>query len=378
MAQSSDRGDRNAVRLAGIGKTYIGNAAPAVQPTDLRVEEGSFFSILGPSGCGKTTLLRIIAGFEYPTEGRVYIGDRDVTSLSPRHRDIAMVFQDYALYPHMSAANNIAFNLRNQGRPKSEINRRVGEIAATLGIEPLLGKRPGQLSGGERQRVALGRALIRRPRVFLMDEPLSNLDVKLREAMRIELGRLHQELGVTTIYVTHDQSEAMTLSTRLAVMRGGVLQQVGRPDEVYSQPANVFVAKFIGSPSMNVFRMRRDGALLLAANDPESSLVLPTETMLADKAEALVGVRPHDLRVVEATEVAGIHAVVSLIEHFGRQNCLVCRPRTGAAYVHEQQAIQVETQAGVVYGIGQPIRLAASPAALRLFTLDGKAIAAPR
>ena len=375
MAQSSSRSAQGAVRLDGIGKTYAGNTSAALQPIDLGIEEGSFFSILGPSGCGKTTLLRIIAGFEYPTEGRVFIGDRDVTSLSPRHRDIAMVFQDYALYPHMTAADNIGFNLRNQGVARDEVRRRVGEMAAKLGIEPLLGKRPGQLSGGERQRVALGRALIRRPRVFLMDEPLSNLDVKLREAMRIELGRLHQEIGVTTIYVTHDQSEAMTLSTRLAVMRGGVLQQVGRPDEVYAQPANVFVAKFIGSPSMNIFRMRRDGSHLRAVDDPESSLPLPPHIALADQAEALVGVRPHDLRVM-AADAAGIHVIASLSEHFGRHNMIVCQPRAGAAFVHEGEAIQVETPPTVMFDAGQEIRLTADPASIRVFSLDGQAIPA--
>ena len=364
------------MRLEQIGKTYTGNAAAALQPIDLKIEEGSFFAILGPSGCGKTTLLRIIAGFEYPSDGRVFIGDRDVTSLSPRHRDIAMVFQDYALYPHMSVANNIGFNLRNQGAPRKEVKRRVGDMAAKLGIERLLNKRPGQLSGGERQRVALGRALIRRPRVFLMDEPLSNLDVKLREAMRIELGRLHQELGVTTIYVTHDQSEAMTLSTRLAVMRDGVLQQVGRPDEVYSQPANVFIAKFIGSPSMNILRVRRDGSVLSAVDDPETNLPLPPGIAIADQAEVLAGVRPHDFRITNASDTNGVHAIVSLTEHFGRHNCVVCQPRAGTGYVHDQQAIQVETPSGVNYSVGQTIRLSADPAAIRVFGLDGKAIPA--
>jgi ABC-type sugar transport system ATPase subunit len=373
LARSRSDGG-GAVRLAGVGKTYAGNTVPSLQPIDLTIEEGCFFSILGPSGCGKTTLLRILAGFEYPSEGRVFIGNRDVTALSPRHRDIAMVFQDYALYPHMTVANNIGFNLRNQGLPRDEIRRRVGEVATKLAIESLLGKRPGQLSGGERQRVALGRAIVRRPRVFLMDEPLSNLDLKLREAMRIELGRLHQEIGVTSVYVTHDQSEAMTLSARLAVMRGGVIQQVGPPDEVYGRPANVFVARFIGSPSMNILRMRRDGSQLRAVDDPESSLMLPGETSLADGAEALVGVRPHDFRVVPAGGETGVHAAATLTEHFGRHGMVVCQPRTGTAIIPDEVAIQVETPAGVVFDAGQPIRLGADPAAIRLFTLDGQAI----
>jgi ABC-type sugar transport system ATPase subunit len=258
---------------------------------------------------------------------------------------------------------------------RDEINRRVGEIAATLSIKHLLGKRPAQLSGGERQRVALGRALIRRPRVFLMDEPLSNLDVKLREAMRIELGRLHQEIGVTTVYVTHDQSEAMTLSTRLAVMNGGVLQQVGRPEEVYAKPANVFVAKFIGSPSMNIFRMRREGAYLRGIDDRESLLPLPTDTTLADGVEALVGIRPHDLRVAASTnDSTGIRAVASLTEHFGRHNIIVCQPRSGPGLVHDGDAIQIETAAGNVFVGGQLIDLTADPATIKLFRLDGESI----
>ena len=234
------------VRLDGVSKTYPGTPRPAVDGVDLAIEAGSFFSILGPSGCGKTTLLRIIAGFEFPDAGQVHIGERDVTGLSPRNRDIAMVFQDYALYPHMTAEQNITFNLRNRRVPRAEIAERLSDTSELLGIDDILKKRPAQLSGGERQRVALGRAMIRRPKVFLMDEPLSNLDLKLREAMRIELGRLHQELGITIVYVTHDQTEAMTLSTELAVLRDGIIQQVGKPGcglrpagEYFCRPASL-------------------------------------------------------------------------------------------------------------------------------------------
>jgi multiple sugar transport system ATP-binding protein len=377
LARSSDVGEPSAVHLDGVSKIYSGSTAPALQRLDLQIEEGSFFSILGPSGCGKTTMLRIVAGFEYPSGGRVYIGGRDVTALSPRHRDIAMVFQDYALYPHMSAARNIGFNLRNQKISRNEVDRRVGDMAVKLGIEHLLPKKPAQLSGGERQRVALGRALIRRPQVFLMDEPLSNLDLKLREAMRLELGRLHQGLGITTIYVTHDQAEAMTLSTRLAVMRGGVLQQVGLPDEVYAQPANAFVARFIGSPSMNLIRMRRDGGLLRGIDDPESCLPMPCNVGLADQSEVLVGVRPHHLRIAGETQVQGIRGIVTLTEHLGRNNYVVCQPRAGTTYLHEQDAIQIETAAGVIYSAGNSLTLTASPESIRLFDLSGQAIQIP-
>ena len=361
-----------AVQLAGISKTFSGGNQAALQGLDLVIEPGSFFAVLGPSGCGKTTMLRIIAGFEYPTQGRVYIGDHDVTSLSPRNRDIAMVFQDYALYPHMTAAQNIGFNLRNRRIPKPEVASRVDQMARLLDIEHLLNKKPAQLSGGERQRVALGRALIRRPRVFLLDEPLSNLDLKLREAMRIELGRLHQRLGVTTVYVTHDQAEAMTLSTRLAVMRGGELQQVGKPDEVYAHPANTFVARFIGSPSMNLFRMRRDGSLLRAVDHSDSCLPMPLGVELVDGVEVLVGVRPHDLRVTASG--LGIDVTVTLTEHLGRNNYVICQPGANTGYLHEQDAIQIETAVGDVYDSGTGIRITAPAETVRLFQLDGVAI----
>jgi ABC-type sugar transport system ATPase subunit len=366
------------VQLEAVSKTYAGSNAAALQPINLDIDEGSFFSILGPSGCGKTTMLRIVAGFEYPSEGRVHIAGRDVTGLSPRHRDIAMVFQDYALYPHMTVANNIGFNLRNRGIARADAEHRVAAIAAKLAIEHLLRKKPAQLSGGERQRVALGRALIRRPRVFLMDEPLSNLDLKLREAMRVELGRLHQELGITTIYVTHDQAEAMTLSTRLAVMRGGVLQQVGLPDEVYENPANSFVARFIGSPSMNLFRMRRDNALLRGIDDPESCLPMPSGTNVADQREVLVGVRPHDFRVSDNAQLPGIRVFVTLTEHLGRNNYVICQPRPGATFLHEQHTIQMETPTNFVCPAAKSLILTASPDAIRLFAIDGQALQNPR
>jgi ABC-type sugar transport system ATPase subunit len=279
------------------------------------------------------------------------------------------VFQDYALYPHMTVEQNIGFNLRNRRVPRREVARRVRDTTEMLGIAHLLRKKPGQLSGGERQRVALGRALIRRPRVFLMDEPLSNLDLKLREAMRIELGRLHQELGITTMYVTHDQAEAMTLSTRLAVMRGGRVQQVGAPDEVYAQPTNTFVARFIGSPSMNLFRMRREDGLLRGIDHPDACLPLPADSELPSRAEVLVGVRPHDLHV--ATNEAGIPVIVDFTEHLGRNNHVICEPRDSRAYLHDQETIQMETRAGVAYESGVELVLTADAELIRVFDLDG-------
>ncbi len=363
------------VRLEGVSKTYPGQKVEAVADVSLEVEPASFFSILGPSGCGKTTLLRIIAGFEYPDAGRVFIGEDDVTELSPRDRDIAMVFQDYALYPHMTVAQNIGFNLSNARVGKREIRARVEETAETLHINDLLDKKPGHLSGGEQQRVALGRALIRQPKVFLLDEPLSNLDLKLREAMRIELASLHRELGITTVYVTHDQAEAMTLSTRLAVMSTGRLQQTGEPDAVYARPNNTFVARFIGSPSMSLFRVQRDGDCLRGVDHPDASLPLPTVDELADGDTVLAGVRPHDLKLSESSISPGIPVEVSLTEHLGRNNYVVCRPRGSSGFLYdEEEAIQVETPPGVFYDAGTELTLTAEPSGIRIFSDDGATI----
>jgi len=237
------------VRLEHITKAYKG--APVVDDVNLEVKEGEFLVLLGPSGCGKTTTLRMVAGLERPTKGDVYIGDSLVTDVEPKDRDIAMVFQSYALYPHMTVHDNLAFPLKMHKQTKSEIEERVTKAATILEIGDLLKRRPKELSGGQRQRVALGRAIVRDPKVFLMDEPLSNLDAKLRVQTRVELKNLQKRLGTTTVYVTHDQAEAMTLADRVALMRQGVIQQVGSPTEVYAHPANKFVAGFLGSPTMN-------------------------------------------------------------------------------------------------------------------------------
>jgi multiple sugar transport system ATP-binding protein len=224
----------------------------AVNDLELGIEDGEFMVLVGPSGCGKTTALRMLAGLEKVTKGRILIGDRVVNNIAPQHRDIAMVFQSYALYPHMTVYDNLAFGLRNQKIGKTDIERRVRRAAEILGLDPLIKRKPKQLSGGQRQRVALGRAIVREPAAFLMDEPLSNLDAKLRVQTRAEILKLQNELETTTIYVTHDQVEAMTMGDRIAVMSGGVLQQVGTPEEVYTNPVNIFVAGFIGSPAMNL------------------------------------------------------------------------------------------------------------------------------
>jgi multiple sugar transport system ATP-binding protein len=239
------------IALEGITKRYQ-DGTTAVRSLDLSIADGELMVLVGPSGCGKTTALRMVAGLEEITEGTILIDGRPVNDMEPRDRDIAMVFQSYALYPHLTVRDNMGFSLKYRKTPKQEIRRRVDEAARILELEELLGRKPRQLSGGQRQRVAMGRAIVRQPRAFLMDEPLSNLDAKLRVQMRAEIGRLQRSLGVTTIYVTHDQTEAMTLGSRVAVLRHGVLQQVASPQELYRRPANLFVAGFIGSPAMNL------------------------------------------------------------------------------------------------------------------------------
>src|ERR1700729_2668792 len=244
------------VTLHRATRRYSGADRPAVDRLDLSVGDGEFVVLVGPSGCGKTTSLRMIAGLEAVDSGRILIGTRDVTDADPKDRDVAMVFQNYALYPHMNVAQNMGFALKIARLTKSEILERVLDAARLLALEPYLDRKPKDLSGGQRQRVAMGRAIVRRPQVFLMDEPLSNLDAKLRVQMRIEIARLQQRLGTTTVYVTHDQTEAMTLGDRVAVMRGGLVQQVDAPQRLYEEPANLFVAGFIGSPPMNLTPVR--------------------------------------------------------------------------------------------------------------------------
>ena len=239
-----------AIRLESVRKEF--GSVTAVDDVSLEIGDGEFLVLVGPSGCGKSTLLRMIAGLEDSTGGEIRIGDRDVTDLAPRSRDIAMVFQTYALYPHMTVRQNMGYGLKARRTPKQEIAQRVDEVAELLGLAPLLDRRPAQLSGGQRQRVAMGRAIVRQPQAFLLDEPLSNLDAKLRVGMRASLAQLHQRLGVTTVYVTHDQTEAMTLGQRVAVMRDGQILQCDRPQVLYAEPRNLFIAAFIGSPAMNL------------------------------------------------------------------------------------------------------------------------------
>jgi multiple sugar transport system ATP-binding protein len=281
------------IRLERATKIYP-NGVRAVDEVDLEIRDGEFMVLVGPSGCGKSTLLRMIAGLEEVTEGSVFIGDQDVTQLRPRARDIAMVFQNYALYPQMTVDENLGFGLKLRRVPKPDRVSRVREVARTLGLNALMERKPAFLSGGQRQRVAMGRAMVREPKAFLMDEPLSNLDAKLRVSMRSELARLHERLRVTTVYVTHDQVEAMTLGQRVAVLRDGVLQQCDTPQALFHRPVNLFVAAFIGSPSMNLVEAAVENGRVMFA---DVALPLPSGSPLrADGGRVILGVRPTDIR----------------------------------------------------------------------------------
>ncbi len=319
----------SAVRVENLWKRY--GKVEAVKGISFEVKEGEFTVLLGPSGCGKTTTLRCIAGLELPNDGKIYFDTEDVTPLSPSARNIAFVFQLYALYPHLSVYDNIAFPLRAEGVPREEIKKRVDEVVRLLQIRDLVHLKPRKLTSGQKQRVALGRAIVRRPRVFLLDEPLSNIDAKLRETTRGELKKLQKSIGATTIYVTHDQVEAMTMADKIVVMNFGDIQQIGSPLEVYHYPANLFVARFIGSPGMNfipgtIHQREKLGILL----DGESFIPLENEQARAvEQAKALspqvvVGIRPENIRVVPE-ERALVRGEVYVFEPLGAQNVVTFR-----------------------------------------------------
>ncbi|MDM4763750.1 sn-glycerol-3-phosphate ABC transporter ATP-binding protein UgpC [Galbitalea sp. SE-J8] len=299
-------------------RLYPGSTKPAVDGIDIEVADGEFLVLVGPSGCGKSTTLRMLAGLEEVNEGRILIGDRDVTDVPPKDRDIAMVFQNYALYPHMTVAENMGFALKIAGVGKDERATRVLEAAKLLDLEPYLGRKPKALSGGQRQRVAMGRAIVRQPQVFLMDEPLSNLDAKLRVQTRTQIASLQRRLGVTTVYVTHDQTEALTMGDRIAVLKDGVLQQVGTPRDLYGAPKNVFVAGFIGSPAMNLFEVDLvEGGLKFGT----ATAAVDRDTLASTSAaRATIGVRPEDL--VVSTTGNGLPVDVDVVEELGADGYL--------------------------------------------------------
>jgi multiple sugar transport system ATP-binding protein len=313
------------VRLEGVGKVY-GNGHVAVQQVTLEVLDGELLVVVGPSGCGKSTVLRLIAGLEAVTGGTVWIGDRLVNAVPPRDRDVAMVFQNYALYPHMTVAENLGFGLRLRGVPAAERDQRVNLAAESLGLESILHRRPRELSGGQRQRVALGRAIVRNPQVFLFDEPLSNLDAGLRLQTRTELGKLHRQLGATMIYVTHDQVEAMTLGDRIAVMHDGRIQQIDTPLGLYNSPINRFVAGFLGSPAMNFLEgtiVQSDGCLFRTAGGAVEIALMPDRVAQRTGSPVVLGVRPEDIRLADLERVtvgpSVADAVVELCEPLGNE-----------------------------------------------------------
>ena len=337
----------SSLEIAGINKRF-GNGDKSVEVlrrVDIHVAPGEFLILVGPSGCGKSTLLNIIAGLDDPTEGEVRIGGKNVVDMPPRDRDIAMVFQSYALYPTMSVADNIGFALEMRKMPKAERQKRIDEVAAMLQISHLLDRRPSQLSGGQRQRVAMGRALARQPQLFLFDEPLSNLDAKLRVEMRAEIKRLHQASGITSVYVTHDQVEAMTLGSRIAVMKGGVVQQLGTPDDIYNRPANTYVATFIGSPTMNLLRGAATGGQF-GIQGAALNLAAP-----ASANEVLLGVRPEHLVMQDSAPWRG---KVSVVEPTGPDTYVVVDTAAGSVTLRTDAQTRVQP--------GDSVGLAVEPA----------------
>ena len=337
----------SSLEIAGINKRF-GNGDKSVEVlrrVDIHVAPGEFLILVGPSGCGKSTLLNIIAGLDDPTEGEVRIGGKNVAGMPPRDRDIAMVFQSYALYPTMSVADNIGFALEMRKMPKAERQKRIDEVAAMLQISHLLDRRPSQLSGGQRQRVAMGRALARQPQLFLFDEPLSNLDAKLRVEMRAEIKRLHQASGITSVYVTHDQVEAMTLGSRIAVMKGGVVQQLGTPDDIYNRPANTYVATFIGSPTMNLLRGAATGGHF-GIQGAALNLAAP-----ASANEVLLGVRPEHLVMQDSAPWRG---KVSVVEPTGPDTYVMVDTAAGGVTLRTDAQTRVQP--------GDAVGLAVEPA----------------
>ena len=307
------------LELFNLNKTYTPKVIP-VKDISIDVQEGEFLTLLGPSGCGKSTLLRLIAGLEPPTRGKVVINGRDVSRVSPGKRNIAMVFQSYALYPHMTVYENIAAGLKLRKMPSDEIQRRVEDVSQKLGLENLMDRKPGQMSGGQRQRVALGRALVRQPDVFLLDEPLSNLDALLREQVRADLKQIFDQQQTPVVYVTHDQTEAMTLSSKVAVLSNGYLQQLAPPQEIYNKPANQFVAGFVGSPQMNLLTLKcdRNNAVL-------GDFRIPLPNLPTPPSQIVMGIRPEDVNLATAEDTLTIEGQIFLVENLGMQNLISVR-----------------------------------------------------
>ena len=345
------------VRFAGATRRFDATSKPAVDSLDIDIADGEFLVLVGPSGCGKSTSLRMLAGLEPTDSGSIFIDDKDMNRVAPRDRDVAMVFQNYALYPTMTVAQNMGFALRNAGVNKADTRKQVEEAARILQLEDLLDRKPSQLSGGQRQRVAMGRAIVRRPKVFCMDEPLSNLDAKLRVSTRGEIAGLQRRLGVTTVYVTHDQVEAMTMGTRVAVLNGGVLQQVAAPRELYDRPVNAFVAGFIGTPAMNLVEVPVTGGLARIGTAD-----IDVAAAVEGRERILLGARPEALRVVGDAE-PGLDLTVDLVEELGAESFAY-----GVAETGDRLCIRLDRAHGTA--IGERLRVRAVDADVHAFDLD--------
>ncbi|MCZ7502953.1 ABC transporter ATP-binding protein [Agrobacterium sp. ST15.13.015] len=352
------------VRLNNVAKSF--GSFAAIRDVSMEIPAGSFAVFVGPSGCGKSTLLRMIAGLEETSGGRIAIDERDVTAVEPADRGVAMVFQNYALYPHLTVFENMAFSLRLARRPKAEVTERVGEAARILQLEEHLHKRPSQLSGGQRQRVAIGRAIVRQPKVFLFDEPLSNLDAELRVQMRLELTRLHRKLGATMIYVTHDQVEAMTLADRIFVLKGGIVQQAGAPLTLYDDPDNRFVAGFIGSPAMNFLRAdivsQVDGIVTLAPEGGAGHFRARLAQSVSPGQRVEIGIRPEHLTI---TEQGALPVVVEVAEELGDLSYLYTRTGSGKEIIVQRQGTRERLD-------GRSVSLIASPDHVLVFDDNGR------
>ncbi len=344
------------VRYSAVTHRYPGADVPAVDNLDLDIANGEFLVLVGPSGCGKSTILRLLAGLESVESGHITIDDVDVTHLPPRARDVAMVFQNYALYPNMTVAQNMGFALRNAGMSRADTRQRVLEVANMLELTELLDRKPSKLSGGQRQRVAMGRAIVRRPRVFCMDEPLSNLDAKLRVSTRSQISRLQRRLGTTTVYVTHDQVEAMTMGDRVAVLKDGVLQQVDTPRALYDNPVNTFVATFIGAPAMNLIdAIVADGAVTL------HDLSIPIPSQASAQNRVVIGVRPESWDVASAGTPGSLTVHVELVEELGFESLVYATPAKPDGWSSRTQRVVFRTDRRTAVTVGESLSIVPHP-----------------
>mgnify|MGYP000979241603 FL=1 len=364
------------VKFDHVTRIYPGNTEPSVDDLNMEIKDGEFLVLVGPSGCGKSTTLRMLAGLEEVNQGSIMIGDTDVTNMQPKDRDIAMVFQNYALYPHMTVADNMGFALKIAGTPEAEIRKRVEEAAKILDLTEYLDRKPKALSGGQRQRVAMGRAIVRKPKVFLMDEPLSNLDAKLRVQTRTQIAALQRQLGVTTLYVTHDQTEALTMGDRIAVIKLGVLQQVGAPTELYDRPANVFVAGFIGSPSMNINTYPVvDGKAKIG----DDTITLPTEVVdkltAEDGGKIVLGFRPEDASLASDADPDAFKLDVLNVEDLGSDGYIYGNIVTGDSDSSQDTMMSDQNKMTTVRvnprqlpKVGDTVRIHIDPTKMHLFS----------